>query len=265
MGIALPRSGGAGCRTRYVRQPVPQEDILQAGRIAKEGDIAFARKDHYAALIKYLEAMRLNPYDGLLLNRLGLAYAQLKYYDEARQAFQRAVDLDPKLSFAVNNIGSVYFAQRNLGKAEKYFKKAIRIKSDDPSFHMNLAALYLEKKKTDKAMAEWKKALNLDPDSFHKDSSVSLSSSGQTSPMEKSFFVARLYASMGNVDLAIENLKEAFNQGFSDIEAIERQKDFNPIRGNARFVEFIENLSLLIRLRSKVGLPMETSMLDPVR
>ena len=149
----------AGCRTRYVRQPVPQEDILQAGRIAKEGDIAFARKDHYAALIKYLEAMRLNPYDGLLLNRLGLAYAQLKYYDEARQAFQRAVDLDPKLSFAVNNIGSVYFAQRNLGKAEKYFKKAIRIKSDDPSFHMNLAALYLEKKKTDKAMTEWKKAL----------------------------------------------------------------------------------------------------------
>ncbi len=255
----------AGCRPKYVRLPVPAEDALRAKEIAMEGDIAFARTDYYAALIKYLEAMRLNPYDELLLNRLGIAYAQLKFYDQAREAFERAVDLDPRLSFAVNNLGSVYFAQQNLGKAEKYFKKAIRIKKDETSFYMNLAALYLEKKKPDKAMAEWKKALEIDPDAFSKSSSVSLASSGRSSPKEKSYFVARLYASVGNVDLAIENLKEAFNYGFSDIQAIEAEKDFNPIRKNPRFAEFVENLSLLIRLRSKAGLPMETSMLDSAR
>ncbi len=255
----------AGCRAKYVRQPVPQQDVLRAKELAQEGDIAFARSDRYAALIKYLEAMRLNPYDELLLNRLGITYAQLKFYYEARQAFQKAIDLDPKLAFAVNNVGSVYFAEQNLGKAEKYFKKAIRMKNDETSFYMNLAALYLEKKKPDKAMAEWKKALAIDPDAFTKSSSVSLGSSGKSSPMEKSYFVARLYASLGDVESTIENLKEAFNYGFSDIQAIENQKDFNPIRKDPRFVEFVENLSLLIRLRSKTGLPMETSAPDPIR
>ena len=65
--------------------------------------------------------------------------------------------------------------------------------------------------------------------------------------------------------MTIENLKEAFNHGFSDIVAIESQKDFNPVRKDARFAEFIENLSLLIRLRAKTGLPIETSMQDPIR
>ncbi len=254
-----------GCRPKYVRQAVPAEDELRAKEIAQEGDIAFARSDYYAALIKYLEAMRLNPYDEYLLNRLGIAYAQLKFYNEARQAFERAVDLDPKLAFAVNNIGSVYFAQQNLRKAEKHFKKAIRMKKDETSFYMNLAALYLEKKKPDKAMAEWKKALAIDPDAFSKTSSVSLGAGGRSSPMEKSFNIARLYASLGNVELVIENLKEAFNHGFSDIRAIEREKDFNSVRKNALFAEFIEELTLLIRLRAKTGQPIETSAPVPVR
>jgi tetratricopeptide (TPR) repeat protein len=255
----------SGCRTKYVRQEVPAEDVLRAKEIEQEGNIAFARADYYAALIKYLEAMRLNPYDEQLLNRLGIAYAQLKFYNEARQAFQRAVDLDPKLAYAVNNMGSVYFAQQNLGKAEKHFKKAIRLKKDEPSFYMNLAALYLEKKKTDKALAEWKKALAIDTEAFSKSSSVSLGAGGKSSPKEKSFNIARLYASMGNVELVIENLEEAFEQGFSDIQAIEREKDFNAIRKDPRFVEFIEELSLLIRLRAKTDPPIEASPPLPVR
>lgn len=254
-----------GCRAKYVRQEVPAEDILRSKEIAQEGNIAFARSDYYAALIKYLEAMRLNPYDEQLLNRLGIAYAQLKFYNEARQAFERAVDLDPKLAYAVNNIGSVYFAQQNLGKAEKHFKKAIRMKKDETSFYMNLAALYLEKKKPDKALAEWKKALAIDPEAFSKDSSVSLGAGGKSSPKEKSFNIARLYASMGNVELVIQNLEEAFNHGFSDIQAIEREKDFNSIRKNPRFAEFIEELALLIRLRAKTDQATETSPPIPIK
>lgn len=248
-----------------MRQPVPPEDVLKSQKVAQEGDIAFARNDHYAALIKYLEAMRLNPYDEQLLNRLGIAYAQLQFYNEARQAFQRAIDLDPKLAFAVNNMGSVYFAEQNLRKAEKYFKKAVRIKSDETSFYMNLAALYLEKKKPDKAMAEWKKALAIDSDAFNKSSSISLGAGGRSSPMEKHYFVARLYASLGNVELVIENLEEAFKHGFSDIQAIESQKDFNPIREDARFVEFVEELSLLIRLRAKTDQQKEIFTSEPIR
>jgi tetratricopeptide (TPR) repeat protein len=245
----------AGCGPKIVRMPIPPEDVLKANEIADEGNIAFARTDYYAALIKYLEASRLNPYDELILNRLGITYAQLKYYREALEAFEITVALNPRLAFAFNNIGSVYFAQQNLGKAEKNFKKAIKLDPDEASFHMNMAALYLEKKKHDKAIAEWRKALAIDPDAFDKGSAVSLGSSGRSSPMEKSYFVARLYASMGNVELTIEKLKEAFNHGFSDMNMIRRQKDFDFVMQDPRFSDFIQELALLIKLRDGMGLP----------
>jgi hypothetical protein len=59
-----------GCGPKVVRVPVSEEDILRANKVANEGDIAFDRKDFYAALIKYLEAVRINPNSEYLYNRL---------------------------------------------------------------------------------------------------------------------------------------------------------------------------------------------------
>jgi tetratricopeptide (TPR) repeat protein len=245
----------AGCRPKTVRVTATDQDLKQANKSAQEGDIAFSRRDNYAALIKYLEAVRLNPDNENILNRLGIIYSQLNLYDEARKAFQSALDLNPKLSFALNNLGSVYFQQRNLKKAEKYFKKAISIKPDEASFHVNLGSLYLEKKKRANALMEWSKAVSLDAGALANGSRISLSAGGRTSPMERYFNIACLFASKGNVALTIENLKLAFRNGFSDIKAIEKQSEFNPIRKDHRFVEFIEDLSLQIKLQNKVGLP----------
>ncbi len=243
------------CAHRPVRVNVSKEDMARANEASKEGDIAFSRKDYYAALIKYLEAARLNPNSDNVYNRLGIVYSQLKFYEEAKGSFQRAMALNPKFSYAINNLGSVFFAQRNLKKAEKCFKKAIGMKGDEASFHMNMGSLYLEKKKRDKAMAEWRKALALDRDILSKTSAVILTGGGSGSQQEKAFYLARLHASEGNVESAIENLKLAINNGFTNVEEIEKQRDFDPIRQDERFVEFMKEIPLLIRLRSKVGLP----------
>jgi tetratricopeptide (TPR) repeat protein len=265
IGIGLILAGvvSAGCPHRAVRVPVTEENVLRANEASQDGDIAFSRKNYYAALIKYLEAVRLNPNNENMLNRLGIIYSQLKYYGEASGAFQGALRLNPRFSYAVNNLGSVFFAQRNLKKAEIYFKKAIGLKGNEASFHMNLGSVYFEKKKYEKAMAEWHKGLALDPEILSKGSSVSLTGSANSSPMERSYFMARLYASSGKVESAIENLKLAITEGFSDVAAIEKQHDFDPIRQDARFAEFMKNISLLIRLQSRIGLPEGSSGTSP--
>lgn len=70
---------GISCSPKIIRVPVSPEDIMRANELANEGDLAFERKDIYAALIKYLEAARLNPYSEYLYNRLGISYSQLKF------------------------------------------------------------------------------------------------------------------------------------------------------------------------------------------
>ena len=258
VGLIVFASGcAAGCPHKAAAPvSVTREDAARAVETAHEGDLAFRRKDYYAALIKYLDAARLNPNSDNFANRLGITYAQLKYYEQARQAFQRAIALNPKFSYAFNNLGSVFFAQRNLKKAEACFKKAISLKGDEASFHMNLGSFYIEKKKADKAMAEFRKGFALDPQILSKTSAVSLTGGGSTSSlMEKYYFAARLYASAGQVESTIDSLKQAIDNGFSKIDMVEKERDFDPIRQDARFEEFLKNASLLIRLRAKVGLP----------
>ena len=247
--LFLLASSMCGCPGRVARVKVSNEDLLRANTASQEGDVAFSRKDYYAALIKYLEASRLNPNNALIFNRLGITYSQLRYYPEATQAFRISIELNSKYAFSINNLGSVYFAQRQLKKAEKYFKKALSLKPDEASFHMNLGSLYFEKNKVPQAMAEWRKGMALDPSSLSRSSAVNLGSNKLSK--EKNFFIARIYAAAGDATHAIEHLKQAIEDGFTAIDLIEKQPDFDPIRQDEQFVEFVKNASILVKLRAK--------------
>lgn len=238
------------CFQKKVRVAVSPENALKANEAATEGETAFERKDFYAALIKYLEAYRLNPNSEYLCNRLGIAYSQLNLYGEAIQAFRLALALNKKYSYPYNNLGSVYFAQKSYRQAEKYFKKAISLNGKEATFHLNLGSLYLEKKKRDRAMIEWRKSLALDPDVFTKRGIAKLSSSG-SSLMERYLFLARIMAASGNLEAAIENLKLAFNNGFNNIEEINKSPDFNLIRNDERFDQFMQDVAIWLKFQPK--------------
>jgi tetratricopeptide (TPR) repeat protein len=235
---------------KEVRVVVTPEDVVKANAIAATGDAAFERKEFYAALIKYLEAYRLNPNSEFLCNRLGIAYSQLNLYGEAIQIFRRAIALNKKYAFPFNNLGSVYFAQGNYKQAEKYFKKAISLNGMEASFHLNLGSLYLERKKRDKAMEEWRKSFALDPDVFARRSIANLSTSG-ISLMERYVFLARIMAASGDLEAAIENLKLAFNNGLTNTGEIDKHPDFDVIRNDPRFVKFMQDVAIWLKYQPK--------------
>ena len=242
---------GTACAARVVRVPVSEEDARRARVALREGDLAFARQDDYAALIRYLEGSKWNPNDEVIANRLGVAYAKLGFCDRAEKALRRAVQLDPEFAQSYNNLGSIYFLKDKLGRAERHLKKAIRLDGREPSFYINLGNLYLEKNQIPRAMEEWRKALELDPLALSGGSAVSLTRGGRTTPGERAFALARLYAREGNRELALRNLRQAVALGFSDADAIRGEPDLEPLRGDPRFAEFLRNLDRLIQLQDE--------------
>jgi tetratricopeptide (TPR) repeat protein len=229
-----------------VRVPVQPADVIRANEAAKDGDMAFARKDYYSALIKYLEASRANPNSEYIYNKLGITYSQLKYYREATDAFQRSIGLNPKYAYSYNNLGSVYFAIDDKKRAERNFKRAIGLSPNVASFHITLGSLYFERKKMDRGMAEWRKGLELDSTILQKSEGVSLVAAGSRgSKSDRNYFMARLFASVGDAERAVESLQQALSAGFSDIEAIHREHDFDPIRQDEKFQAFMKTALLL--------------------
>lgn len=243
----------AGCH-KTVLVTVTEADAIAANKAAQFGDEAFDRKDYYAALIKYLESVQFNPNNVYVNNRLGITYAQLMFYQQAANVFRRSIELNPKYSFSYNNLGTVFLAQKDLGKAEKYFKKAISLKHDEASFHMNLGSLYLEKRKPEKALAEWRKALAIDPNVLAKSTTVA-TVGGLTSPTERHYYMACLLAGVRNVEGTIKSLQSAIAEGFEDIDRIRQAPDFDPVRNDPRFIAFLDESTLMIKLRSGLGLP----------
>ena len=232
----------SGCYTKNVRVAVSQEDLAKAASLLRDGDAAFDRRDFYAALIKCLDSSRLNPNDDLMWNRLGIAYSQLKYYDEGIAAFKHSIRLNSKYANSVNNLGSAFFARREFKKAEKHFKKAIRMDAKEATFHMNLGSLYFERKKINEALIEWRKGLALNPDILTKSTAISMSIAGENSfSKDKAFLFARIYAMAGNAPKAIESLEQALKDGFSDLNAIQRQPDFYRIRNDEQFIKFMKD------------------------
>ena len=237
----------SACPQPVVRVPVSTEDVIKSNQVALEADLAFAKKDQYAALIKYLEAGRLNPNSEYIQNKIGITYSQLKFYPDAASAFLRSIGLNPKYPYPYNNLGTVYFATADKKKAERYFRKAISLNPNVASFHVNLGTLYFENKKFAKGMEEWKKGLALDPTVMGKNEGISLAAGGRGNPSEKSYFMARLYASMGDVVHAVESLQQALNAGFTNIALIAQEKDFDPIRRDERFLEFMKTAAVITR------------------
>jgi tetratricopeptide (TPR) repeat protein len=227
---------------KNARVAVTQENLAKSNALLQYGDAAFNRRDFYAALIKYLEASHLNPNDELMWNRLGIAYSQLKYYDEGIAAFRRSIQLNSKYANSINNLGSAFFARKEFKKAEKHFKKAIRMDGKEAIFHMNLGSLYFERKNISGALVEWRKGLSLNPDIFARSTAVSISIAGENSfPKDKAFVFARIYALAGNTSKSIEFLEQALKDGFSDLNAIQRQPDFDRIRNDEQFIKFIKD------------------------
>ena len=249
-GLVLAIVFSINCHQKEIRVPVTPDAALKANELAAAGDAAYERKEYYAALIKYLESYRLNPNSEYLCNRMGIAYSQLNSYSEARQIFRRAIFLNKKYAYPYNNLGSVYFAEQNYRQAEKYFKKAISLNPKEASFHLNLGSLYLERNKRERGMEEWKKGFALDPDIFSKRNVANVSIRGVSS-MERYFFLAQLMAASGNLEAAIENLKLAFNNGFTDLEMIRTSPDFNPIRKNENFEQFLQDVAIWLKSQAK--------------
>jgi hypothetical protein len=107
-----------------------------------------------------------------------------------------------------NNLGPVYFAQNT--EERRLLPQGHRPQERQASFHVNLGTLYFESKRGAKGLEEWRKALTLDPDILKKTEGLSVSAtSSQKNASETNYLMARLFASMGNAELAVQNCSGA--------------------------------------------------------
>jgi tetratricopeptide (TPR) repeat protein len=84
--------------------------------------------------------------------------------EQARDAYQRALELDPDMADAHVNLGRQLHMAGELGRAEPHYREAVRLDPDDPTPHFNLGVLLEEQGRREEAILAYRQAILRDSD-----------------------------------------------------------------------------------------------------
>jgi tetratricopeptide (TPR) repeat protein len=84
--------------------------------------------------------------------------------EEARHAYQQALELDPAMADAHVNLGRLYHEARQPAQAEAHYRAAAEQAPNDPVAHFDLAVLLEEQGRTDEAIQAYRCALEAAPE-----------------------------------------------------------------------------------------------------
>ena len=207
----------------------------------ERGDVFLARGEYQAAIEAYREA----PQSAEILNKTGIAYQHLGAIGLARRNYQKALALRHDFPEAMNNLGSAWFADRNYKKAIKLYLRARRMMPDSAVIAANLGTAYFARGKYQPGLDEYRAAFRLDPDVFsNQDNAMISGPTNQIDRAQQDFCIAELFAQAGMQARAIEYLRKALDEGFTNRHAILQNADFSKLRQNSEFAMLMHEQQL---------------------
>lgn len=99
----------------------------KAASLCDSGVESFRASNYTDAVAYFTEAAQQDPENAEYLIYLGLAQAELGYYEEAKENFEKVLSADPDNRAALRGIGIIYYQQNDITLAADRFLKVINL------------------------------------------------------------------------------------------------------------------------------------------
>ena len=213
-----------------------------------------------------LQALDLDPDLAEAHSARGLAVSLSLQYDKAEKEFQAALELDPRQFEAYYFYGRTCFVQNKLEQAESLFEQAESVKPEDcqaPSLLAFISRILGHKEKCEAAhrrtMEKVQKSLEFNPDDSraiylgadflleHGDTKKALEWAEKCYSLDPDdpyivYGIACLYSRMQDRDKALYYFEKAVRAGFTQLEWIKNDRDFDLICKHPRFRAILAEL-----------------------
>ena len=253
----LAARGAQDNQTSPPGQPeIGQQNEVPPGKLSDEqrADILMARKEYneaiesYARIIKTCSPSPQNKAEvSGLWNKMGICYQQELDYGKARKAYKEAIKLNREFAPAWNNLGTSFYLERKPKKSIKFYRHAIKLSPDSASFHMNLGTAYFERKKFEPAFKEYRTAIELDPEILIRTSRRGTSVETRFADARFHFYMAKIYASLGNPNEAVKYLRRAMEEGFTKRKEILDDPDILKISKDPGFIALMKHPPVAVK------------------
>jgi tetratricopeptide (TPR) repeat protein len=201
------------------------------------GDLHMARRRYQAAIQAYHQVPRMTP---VIWNKIGMANQQMFILEEAKKNYETALKMDPKNADVLNNLGTVHYSLKEYGSAERFYRKALKINPKSALVYKNLGTALLAENRFKKGWDCYQAALAIDPDIFERNYQYRI---GEPTPAQKrgamNYYLAKSYVRVGMTERAVDYLRMAIDEGFTDRKKVLADKEFASLHGVSAFEQLI--------------------------
>ena len=197
------------------------------------GDALMSHQRYQAAI----EAYKKDPDpSSSLLNKTGIAYQLMLNLPEATRCYQASLKIEPKNPNVLNNLGTTYDALKQYRSAEKLYRKALKIEPKSALILKNLGTNMLAQHKYEKGWEYYKAALAVDPSIFDRTSRPRVENPASvTERGAMNYYMAKGCARAGKPERAIQYLRAAINEGFTNPKKVNEDVEFASLHGIPEF------------------------------
>ncbi|MEW6129425.1 MAG: tetratricopeptide repeat protein [Acidobacteriota bacterium] len=209
-------------------EPVPQPTWARSQ--AREIVAATYDNNPQRAASLLADYIKENPSDATAQLQYGRALQQLRRFDEAIIALEKALTLDPTTTFAYSTLGQIKIAQQKYQQAAQYLTRAIDAGQRNSLIYGQLAWAQLHSGRNEEAVKNYEKAFEMGIPPGANTRGVAF------------YNLACGYARLGQKEKALTALASAMSEGFTDRKAYETDEDLVPLRAEPRFQELLSRL-----------------------
>lgn len=201
------------------------------------GDSLTAHQRYQAALAAYAKAPEMT---AALWNKMGIAYQMMFNSKDATRCYKESLKLDARNAQVMNNLGTVYASLKEYGQADKMYRKALKLEPRSAVILKNLGTNQLAEKKYSKGWELYQQALAIDPQIFadHVGPTVENPSDVQERGA-MNYYMALGCARAGYTDCALQYLRLALDEGFTDRKKVAANSEFASLRENPAFQQLM--------------------------
>ena len=141
---------------------------------------------------------------------------------------------------AVNNLGTIYVSLKEYATAERTYKRALKLDPKSALIQKNLGTVLLAEHKYKKGWQAYQGALAIDPQIFENNSSVRVENPASVQDRgAMNYYMAKGCVKAGMNERAIEYLRMAMNEGFTNPKKIIADSEFAALRDDPAFQQML--------------------------
>jgi Tfp pilus assembly protein PilF len=171
---------------------------------------------------------------------MGIAYQMMFNLEDASRCYEKSLKIDPRNASVLNNLGTIYDSLKQYGKAERIYRRALKLDPQSALIDKNLGTNLLSQHRYKQGWAVYQAALAIDPHIFEDNSSPRVDNPSSVQDRgAMNYYMAKGCVRAGMNDRAIEYLRMALNEGFTNPKKIAADSEFAALRGIPAFEQLL--------------------------